>query len=291
MKKTRFVTLALVLVLVSSLLLTACGNSAQDAAALQAELDNAKSQVSSLQTDIDAANGKIANLEADLEKASVYDASKFVKWFEEEGTWRTIQNAKPAENNPGGFITTKDGAPSEEDLKAMLHMASLAVTSGGKSDWYMVAVTDPAEQLAIIGDKYGVATSEGTVTVLVFGERLLRTDVRTDENAPFQPDRGYYDAGIVTGYLNAAAIALGYGSHMFMTPALTGVNGFNDGDIGLDAAKYLEGTQYYSGSTHQYYSNENMKFVNAVVIGTLDETVESGVTDKEFPDNWIIWDK
>ena len=290
MKKTRLVTLALVLTLVLSLLLTAC-SAGPAAATLQTELTAAKSQVSSLQTDIDAANGKIASLEADLVQASVYDASKFVKWFEEEGTWRTIQNAKPADNNPGGFITTKDGAPTEEDLKAMLHMASLAVTSGGKSDWYMVAVTDPAEQLAIIGDKYGVATSEGTVTVLIFGERLLRADVRTDENAPFQPDRGYYDAGIVTGYLNAAAIALGYGSHMFMSPALPGVNGFNDGDVGLDTAKYLEGTQYYSGSTHQSYSNENMKFVNAVVIGTLDETVESGVTDKEFPDNWIIWEK
>ena len=291
MKKTRLVALTLVLVLMLSLLLTACSNSAPDTTALQTELDAAKSSVSALQADIDTANGKISSLEADLAQASVYDASKFVKWFEEEGTWRTIQNAKPADSIPGGFITTKDGVPSEEDLKAMLHMASLGVTSGGKTDWFMVAVTDPAEQLAIIGDKYGVATSEGTVTVLVFGERLLRPDVRTDENAPYQPDRGYYDAGIVTGYLNAAAIALGYGTHMFMSPALPGVNGFNDGDIGLDATKYLEGTQYYSGSTHQSYSNENMKFVNAVVIGTLDETVEAGVTDKEFPDNWIIWDK
>jgi hypothetical protein len=32
-----------------------------------------------------------------------------------------------------------------------------------------------------------------------------------------------------------------------------------------------------------------MKFVCAVVIGTPDETVENGVTNKEFPDNWIIW--
>jgi hypothetical protein len=33
-----------------------------------------------------------------------------------------------------------------------------------------------------------------------------------------------------------------------------------------------------------------MKFVNAVVIGTLDETVETGLTEKEFPDNWMIWE-
>ena len=115
--------------------------------------------------------------------------------------------------------------------------------------------------------------------------------MRTDENNSFAPDRGYYDAGIVTGYLNTAAIALGYGSHMFMSPALEGVNGFNDGGEGLNCDKYLDGTTYYMASAHESYSTENMKFVCAVVIGTLDESVEAGVTDKEFPDNWIIWDE
>ena len=31
-----------------------------------------------------------------------------------------------------------------------------------------------------------------------------------------------------------------------------------------------------------------MKFVCAVVIGTLDETVETGLTTHEFPDNWTV---
>jgi nitroreductase len=140
------------------------------------------------------------------------------KWFEEEGTWRTLENANPKENKPGGFVTDASGKPSEEDLKTMLHMASLAVTSGGKTDWYMVAVTDPEEQMKIIGDKYGVATSEGTATVLVFGERLLRPDVRTDGDKTYQPDRGYYDAWIVSGYLNIAAISLGYGTPLLHDP-------------------------------------------------------------------------
>ena len=224
--------------------------------------------------------------------AEGYDAAQFTKWFEEEGVWRTIANDTSAKEGgaKGGFITDKSGAPTEEELKEMLHMASLAVTSGGKSDWYMVAITDPAEQTAIIGDKYGVATSEGTVTVLVFSERCIREELRTDDVVGFQPDRGYYDAGIVTGYLNVAAIAKGYGTHMFMSPALEGVNGFNNGERGLNCDKYLEGTEYYCGSLHEAFSNENMKFVNAVVIGTLDETVETGLTNKEFPDNWMIWE-
>jgi hypothetical protein len=288
MKMKRFLALFLSLIMV----IGALGGCAPTAPATvdTAELDRVKADLDAAKADLDAANGKITELESNLEAAMVFDARKFPTWFEEEGTWRTIQNDRPANNQPGGFITDASGKPSQEDLESMLHMASLAVTSGGRSDWYMVAVTDPAEQLEIIGDNYGVATSEGTVTVLVFSERLLRPDVRTDEVTSFQPDRGYYNVGIVTGYLNVAAISLGYGSHMFMTPALPGVNGFNNGDIGLDATKYLEGTEYYMASTHEFHSNENMKFVCAIVIGTLDESVEAGVTNKEFPDNWYIWE-
>ncbi len=220
-----------------------------------------------------------------------FDASQFTTWFEEEGVWRTVNNDTSAQEGgtKGGFITDASGAPTKEDLEAILHTASLAVTSGGKADWYMVAVTDPEEQKAIIGDKYGIATSEGTVTVLVFGERLIRDELRTDDTNTYQPDRGYYDAGIVTGYLNMAAISKGYATHMFMSPALEGTNGFNNGERGLDCDKYLEGTTYYNAAAHESYSTENMKFINAVVIGTLDETVDTGLTNKEFPDNWSIW--
>ena len=232
-------------------------------------------------------------LPATVALAEGFDAAQFPTWFEEEGVWRTVTNDTSMNEggSKGGFIMDASGAPSIEDLKEILHMASLAVTSGGKTDWYMVAVTDPAEQEALIGNsvRNRIATSEGTVTVLVFGERLLRPDVRQEENV-YQPDRGYYDAGIVTGYLNIAAIAKGYGTHMFMTPSLPGVNGFNDGDIGLDCAKYLEGTTYINGATEEEYSTADMKFICAVVIGTLDPTVETGLTTHGFPDNWRIFD-
>ena len=219
-----------------------------------------------------------------------FDAAQFPTWFEEEGIWRTVTNDTSMNEggSKGGFVQDASGAPSIEDLKAILHMASLAVTSNGKTDWYMVAVTDPEEQQKIIGSRFGVAACEGTVTVLVFGERLLRPDVRQEEGT-YQPDRGYYDAGIVTGYLNIAAIAKGYGTHMFMSPALEGVNGFNDGDVGLDCAKYLEGTTYVNGNDEETYGTQDMKFICAVVIGTLDPTVETGLTTHGFPDNWSIY--
>lgn len=283
MKKTRIIALASALALTASI----ASGCSSGSGITQEEMDKVQADLAAVQSELDAANAKVSELEA---ASQVYDASKFPQWFEEEGTWRTIQNDNPDKGQAGGFVTDASGAPTDEDLETMLHMASLAVTSSGKTDWFMVAVKDPEEQRAIIGDKYGVATSEGTVTILVFGERLLRDDLRTDENNSFAPDRGYYDAGIVSGYLNTAAIALGYGSHFFMSPALEGVNGFNDGGEGLNCDKYLDGTTYYMASTHESYSTENMKFVCAIVVGTLDESVEAGVTDKEFPDNWIVWD-
>lgn len=220
-----------------------------------------------------------------------FDATLFPKWFEEQGVWRTVTAEWPDNDLTGGFVTDASGAPSDEDLESMLHMASLAVTSRGFADWFMVAVKDADEQMEIIGDSYGQITSEGTVTILIFSERLLADEHRTDGESNFAPDRGYYNAGIVTGYLNVAAIAKGYGTHMYMSPALPGENGFNDGAPGLDVARYLEGTEYINGSDGQSYSTENMKFINAVVIGTPDEAVEAGVTTKDFPDNWIVWDK
>lgn len=225
--------------------------------------------------------------------AEGFDAAQFPKWFEEEGVWRTIANDTSAKEggSKGGFITDASAAPTVEDLKEIMHMASLAPTSNGKTDWYMIAITDPAEQAQIIGEKYGVAASEGTATILVFTERAIREELRTDDVVGFAPDRGYYDSGIVTGYLNVAAIAKGYGTHMFMSPGgLAGVNGFNNGERGLDCEKYIAGTEYYDGNFCESYSNENMKFVCAVVIGTLDETVETGLTHHEYPDNWMFWE-
>ena len=91
--------------------------------------------------------------------------------------------------------------------------------------------------------------------------------------------------------LTKNAIAKGYGTHMFMSPGgLAGVNGFNNGERGLDCEKYIAGTEYYDGNFCEYNSNENMKFVCAVVIGTLDETVETGLTHHEYPDNWMFWE-
>jgi|GEM_PF-1814229 len=226
-----------------------------------------------------------------------FDGHAFLNWFYEDAQWRTLENASPITGHPGGFVTDATGRPSDADIELILNTASLAVTSGGRTDWYMVVVKDTDAQNQIIGDIEGLprATSDGTVTVLIFSERLIREDLRTDEVVGFAPDRGYYNVGILTGYLNMAAIALGYGTRMFMTPNIPG-NGFRDGERWLEAEHFLDGRTYIVGSTGDVFSTENMKFVNAVVIGTpaeieaayIDEF--SHATERLFPQNWSIWD-
>lgn len=229
------------------------------------------------------------------EEEGLYD------WYSQETVWRTIQNSQ--DDQTGGFVEDESAKPTAEDLEQIMKFASLAPTSTGKQDFYMVAVTDTAEQETIIGDRYGKAVSDGTVTVLVYAERLLRDEFRTDVteedmnaddfNFKFSPDRGYYNSGLVTGYLNVAATSYGYGTHMYMTPALPGDNGFNEGGLGQEASQYLEGADYYDAFLEESLSTENMKFVCAIVIGTpnedaLADTI-SGVTLKERPSNFHVY--
>ena len=224
-------------------------------------------------------------------RAQGFNARQFPAWFYEEGVWRTLEIASALTGHPSGFITDISGRPSMEDISLILNTASLAGTSGGRTDWYMVLVTDTQAQHEIIGIREGVpiATSEGTVTVLIFSERLIRTDLRTDNVIGFAPDRGYYNVGIVTGYLNMAAVAMGYGTRMFMTPGIPG-NGFRNGERWLEAEHFLEGRYYIMGATGDRFSTENMKLVNAIVIGTPNRAVETFVTQRLYPQNWSHWE-
>ena len=220
-----------------------------------------------------------------------FDARQFPRWFYEEGVWRTIELANALTGHPGGFITDASGRPPMADIELMLDTASLAVTSGGRTDWYMILVTDTEAQHDIIGIRDGIprATSDGTVTVLIFSERLIRTDLRTDSVIGFAPDRGYYNVGILTGYLNILAVSMGYGTRMFMTPEIPG-NGFRDGERWLEAEHFLEGTYYIMGATGERFSTENMKFVCAIVIGTPNRSVATYTTQRLFPRNWSYWE-
>lgn len=207
--------------------------------------------------------------------AATFDASKFPAWVESDGVWATVVN--------GSFKDGVQYAPTDAQLRVLMHLVSLTPTSTGKTDYLFVILKDVAQQVDVVGK--GNANG-GTVTALVFGDRLLPTNVSAGKHAQ-QLDRGYYNAGIASGYLNLGAISLGFGTHFFMTTpyANPSLRPESIEDV------YLKGKGYkYTFGTNkaQVDAYGNLKFVCAIVIGTLDEKAQTKVTEHGHPENWVI---
>lgn len=219
------------------------------------------------------------------------DGRDFLNWIYEEGTWRAPANRSPVNDFIGGFITDASGRPSMEDLELILDIASMSATARGRTDWYIVAILDTDQQNAAIGyiEEIPRATSDGTVTLILFSERLLREEYRTDDVVGFYPCHAYINVGIVAGHINMAAFSLGYATRMFLYPAYANP-GFREGQRWLETEHYLADIYYTMGTTGELFSAENMKYAVAIVIGTLDHSVESGVTQNLRPRNWSIWE-
>ncbi len=193
----------------------------------------------------------------------------------ENDRYKSVGAVSKEEGAISGFIMDASGKPTTEDLNDILDFTSK-----------------------------GIYTGEGTVTVLVYSERLVSEENQVSADGTvykYQVDRGYYDAGIATGYFNLAAIAHGYGTHMFQGTALSG------GAVGERSANYDQFLKdedgswlvYRNGDTtsEQWYGDhpaENLKFVCAIVVGTMDTDINidgfTGPTVRsEYPANYAYW--
>lgn len=220
-----------------------------------------------------------------------FDATKFPTWVEEEGVWRSVVN--------GSFRKGAQFAPTDAQIEEIMAMARLTPTSGGANDFFFVVLKDVAQQQDVVGPNNA---HDGTVTIMVFTDRVLENHPR---NVPFSPDRGYMNAGMAGGYINLASISLGFGTHWFLTPSgYYGNRPLVSGYIATDAKPAIEDV-YLKGKGYQYFVDGNyaanptgnptgafydpygaLKFVVAVVVGTLDTTADAQVTERGYPDNW-----
>ncbi|MDF2592579.1 MAG: hypothetical protein K0S75_2045 [Clostridia bacterium] len=212
---------------------------------------------------------------------AVYDASKFPGWVETDGLWRTV--------NKTSFKDGAQYAPTDKALKTIMRFASLTPTSVGKTDYLFVTLKDVKQQEDVVG--VGNANS-GTLTVLVFGDRLIPTEQSLGKH-PQQLDRGYYNVGIASGYMNVGAISQGYGTHFFMSaqyPKKDSTLTIEDVYLKDKGYKYTLGydPNKQGDAKGQVDAYGNLKFVCAIVIGTLDEQAETKVTDHNYPENWVI---
>ncbi len=212
---------------------------------------------------------------------TIFDAAKFPAWVESDGLWRTV--------NKTSFKDGTQYAPNEEQLNTIMRLASLTPTSTGKTDYLLVVLKDPKQQMDVVGE--GNANS-GTVTVLVFGDRLIPTEQSLGKHTQ-QLDRGYYNVGIASGYLNLGAISQGFGTHFFMTsqyPKKDSPLTIEDVYLKDKGYKYTLGydANKLGDANGQVDAYGNVKFVCAIVIGTLDEQADTQVTDHKYPENWVI---
>ena len=210
-----------------------------------------------------------------------FDASKFPGWVETDGLWRTV--------NKTSFKDGAQYAPTDAQLNEIKRLVRLTPTSVGMTDYLMVVLKDAKEQVDVVGE--GNANS-GTATVLVFGDRLLPTDVSLGKHTQ-QLDRGYYNAGIASGYLNLAAVSQGLGTHFYMSPAYPKKDSaltIEDVYLKDKGYKYTIGYDTYKRGDEkaQVDAYGNLKFIAAIVIGTLDEQADTKVTDHNYPANWVI---
>jgi len=212
---------------------------------------------------------------------TTFDASKFTGWMGTNGLWRTVVSN-----------SFKDGvkfAPTTEKVNAIMKFASLTPTSVGKTDYLLVVLKDVDKQVDVIGKG---KVHSGTITVLVFGDRILPTEESIGKH-PQQVDRGYYNVGILSGYVNIAAVSFGYGTHFYMTSEYAK----KDARKQTIEEAYLKdkGYKYTLGydpnkqgdAKGQIDAFGNLKFVCAIVIGTLDEKAKTKMTDHGYPENWV----
>ncbi len=216
----------------------------------------------------------------------VFDGAQFPEWLEAEGIWRTT----PA----GQFVDDEAYKPTEEDIETMMNMATMAPTSMGLNDILWVVLTDTEAQKDFLGDEH---VTDSTILALVFGDRLYPEDESAGGHAQ-SLSRGYYNPGISTGYLNLAAISLGYSTRMYMTTKYANA----DPPRPISAEEHIlkdSGYEYVLGSAHPERGEKgdtieawgNLKFVGGVLIGTLDEEAETTVTQSIYKENWVIHDE
>jgi nitroreductase/predicted small lipoprotein YifL len=218
-----------------------------------------------------------------------YDGSQFPEWFENEATWRTVLSA--------AFKEGEEYAPTDEEIARIMRMASLTPTSGGMTDYMWVIVRDVDQQRDVVGEKNA---HSGTVMAMLFADRLFSPE-ESIHNHEQQIDRGYVTSGMAGGYLNIAAVSQGFGTHWYLTTEYT-KPGWEETRSQSAEETYLGGKDYRYTFGNPTYRNRdyprdendaaeaygNLKFVMAVIIGTVDETAETSVTKNNYPENWVM---
>lgn len=234
--------------------------------------------------------------------SALAQAPDVTAWFSaKESTFRTVSN--------GSWSKDPKDAPTDAELALMLEFACKTQSAVNWNEYFFIAVRDPAEQEAIIGDAaWKGSTSPGTVTILILADQVAN---QANHVTPYdaksiylQTTMSYFDTGMACGFLNLAAYSLGYSTHYFasasgktITPLDKTTYGFGTYNTpNWNISRFLKGKNYTRGwalrSPAQTFPVEgNCVMIAAVVIGKPNPALDavSAVTHYGRPSNWAIW--
>lgn len=217
----------------------------------------------------------------------------------------------------GSWSPDPKSAPTDAELDTMLRTALLPGSAHMLTPVHFVVIRDYSEQKKILSGMDGMV-SPGTVAVLVLADVLRDKDHHQAEYNDWyqQMYYGIMDAGCSLGYLNLAAIDLGYRTHSYAflnLPVNGKVDFSNGGQFSLiqgnnwDVSKYLsskDGSVKFVHTVGAYSMGKggpaskdiaadgNLSLLAIMVIGKVDaEKVDavSSATQTVRPRNFNFW--
>ena len=238
------------------------------------------------------------------------DISGLTKWMEGNIALRNcIAN--------GAWSNDPDDAPTDAELATMFKMALMPGSAHGLTPAHFIVIRDYEEQKSLLNAMNGMV-SKGTVTVLILADTLRDQEHHAEPYSNWyqQMYYGIFDAGISSGYLNLAAISMGYGTHFYAMISLP-VDGTisldNGGKFSLiqgnnwDISKYTtskDGTTHFTHTIGAYgrgrgprtktiQAEGNLTLLATVVIGkAAREGIDaiSAATTQTRAENFNFWD-
>ncbi len=251
-----------------------------------------------------------ASAETTGTETSTYDPAGLIEWMNENpNAWMSVDN--------GYWSDDPADQPTHEELETMLNTAIKAQLAVQYSEVFMVVLTDYEDQFDVIGDYWdnsgqaiGPSVTNGTVTVLFYADKIrdqedhaLPYGTYTLADGTESPLGSYYqqaasssymDTGITIAWLQFAAHALGYNTHIF---------GSLQGDVAVsNPTYYLENQNLMRGwgFAHTYGEDikdipvdGNMNLVAAVVIGkpAADVDATTAASKHMRPTNYSFFDE
>lgn len=239
-----------------------------------------------------------------------YDPAGLITWMDENpNAWMSVDN--------GYWSTDPTDQPTRQELESMLNTAVKAQLAVQYSEVFMVVLTDYEDQFNVIGDYWdnsgqavGASVTDGTVTVLFYADKIrdqenhalpygqyIEADGTESSYGSYYQQAAsssYMDTGITIAWLQFAAHALGYNTHIF---------GSLQGDVAVsDPMYYLEdqGLMRGWGFPHSYGEDikdmpvdGNMELVAAVVIGkpAADVDATTAASKHMRPTNYSFFDE